>query len=131
MKFLRLTKSIVFILFALMMLNGGLNKIFNYLPVPEDLPEELISDSIAMMEIVWLMPLVAGAEIIGGILLLIPRTRALGILIIFPVMVGILCTHIFVAPSGLPTALILWIILLVLIADHWKTFKPLLSAKQV
>lgn len=131
MKFLRLSKTIVFILFALMMLNGGLNKIFNYLPVPEDLPEELINDSIAMMEIVWLMPLVAGAEIIGGILLLIPRTRALGMLVIFPVMVGILCAHVFVAPSGLPTALILWIILLVMIADHWKTFKPLLSAKQV
>ena len=112
-----------------MMLNGGLNKIFNYLPVPEDLPEELINDSIAMMEIVWLMPLVAGAEIIGGILLLIPRTRALGILIIFPVMVGILCTHIFVAPSGLPTALILWIILLLMIAEHWKSFKPVLSVK--
>ena len=129
MKFLRLSKTILFILFALMMLNGGLNKIFNYLPVPEDLPEELISDSIAMMEIVWLMPLVAGAEIIGGILLLIPRTRALGILIIFPVMVGILCTHIFVAPSGLPTALILWIILLLMIAEHWKSFKPVLSVK--
>lgn len=129
MKFLRLSKTILFILFALMMLNGGLNKIFNYLPVPEDLPEELINDSIAMMEIVWLMPLVAGAEIIGGVLLLIPRTRALGILIIFPVMVGILCTHIFVAPSGLPTALILWIILLLMIAEHWKSFKPLLSAK--
>lgn len=131
MKFLRLSKTILFILFALMMLNGGLNKIFNYLPVPEDLPEELINDSIAMMEIVWLMPLVAGAEIIGGILLLIPRTRALGILIIFPVMVGILCTHIFVAPSGLPTALILWIILLLMIAEHWKSFKPVLSTKQV
>lgn len=129
MKFLRLSKTILFILFALMMLNGGLNKIFNYLPVPEDLPEELINDSIAMMEIVWLMPLVAGAEIIGGILLLIPRTRALGILIIFPVMVGILCTHIFVAPSGLPTALILWIILLLMIAEHWKSFKPVLSVK--
>ena len=129
MKFLRLSKTILFILFALMMLNGGLNKIFNYLPVPEDLPEELINDSIAMMEIVWLMPLVAGAEIIGGVLLLIPRTRALGILIIFPVMVGILCTHIFVALSGLPTALILWIILLLMIAEHWKTFKPVLSAK--
>lgn len=129
MKFLRLSKTILFILFALMMLNGGLNKIFNYLPVHEDLPEELINDSIAMMEIVWLMPLVAGAEIIGGILLLIPRTRALGILIIFPVMVGILCTHIFVAPSGLPTALILWIILLLMIAEHWKSFKPVLSVK--
>lgn len=129
MKFLRLSKTILFILFALMMLNGGLNKIFNYLPVPEDLPEELINDSIAMMEIVWLMPLVAGAEIIGGVLLLIPRTRALGILIIFPVMVGILCTHIFVALSGLPTALILWIILLLMIAEHWKSFKPVLSAK--
>lgn len=129
MKFLRLSKTILFILFALMMLNGGLNKIFNYLPVPEDLPEELINDSIAMMEIVWLMPLVAGAEIIGGILLLIPRTRALGILIIFPVMVGILCTHIFVAPSGLPTALILWIILLLMMAEHWKSFKPVLSVK--
>lgn len=51
------------------------------------------------------MPLVALAEIVGGILLIVPRTRAFGVLILFPIVVGILCTHIFSVPDGLAMAL--------------------------
>ena len=57
--------------------------------------------------IVWLMPLIAVVEIIAGILVIIPKYRALGALMILPIMVGILLTHIYNAPSGLPIALIL------------------------
>jgi putative oxidoreductase len=117
--------NILSILFGLMMLNGGLNKFLNYMPVPDDLPEPIMKDTMAFMEISWLMPLVAVAEILGGVLLMIPRTRALGALVIFPVMVGILLTHIFVEPSGLPIALILWAILLWAMWENREKYKPL------
>jgi len=93
-----------------MFINAGLNKFLNYMPVPKDMPENLMKVMGAFMTIGWLMPLVGIAEILGGILFIIPKTRALGAIVIFPVMVGILLTNIFNAPSGLPIALILFAI---------------------
>lgn len=115
------------ILFGLMLLNGGLNKFFNYMPVPDNLPEALVNDSMAMMEIEWLMPLVGLAEIIGGLLILFSRTRALGVLVVFPVMVGVLLTHIFVAPSGLPIALIIWAVIIWIIYENRDKYFQLLK----
>ena len=112
-------------LLGLMLLNGGLNKFFNYMPVPEDLDPELMKDFDALMEITWLMPLIAIAEIIGGALLIFPRTRALGALILFPVLVGILLTHIVVDPSQLVIAIIMWAILLWIIFDNREKYKPI------
>ncbi len=105
------------ILFGLLLINGGLNKFFNYMPIPEDFPEALINDNAAILEIVWLLPLVGFAETLGGLLILLPKTRALGALVVFPVMVGVLITRIFVAPGGLPIAIIIWVILV------WIIFK--------
>lgn len=106
------------VLLGLFLVNAGLNKFFNYMPVPENMPEAVVKDGMAMMEIVWLMPLIAWAEIIGGLLLAIPKTRALGALVVFPVMVGILLTHIFVAPDGLLIAIIMWLVLLWIMIDN-------------
>lgn len=124
---MKIVKTILFSLFGLMMLNGGLNKFLNYIPAPKDLPEALAKDNAAFAEIAWLMPLVAVAEILGGLLLLIPKTRALGALVLFPVMVGILLTHITVAPEGLPMALVLWAILLWIIFDNRTKYLPLIN----
>ena len=101
---------VICLLFGLMFINAGLNKFLNYMPVPKDMPENLMKVMGAFMTIGWLMPLVGIAEILGGILFIIPKTRALGAIVIFPVMVGILLTNIFNAPSGLPIALILFAI---------------------
>lgn len=98
------------ILFGLMFINAGLNKFFNYMPVPDDLPENLIKLMTAMMEIGWLMPLVAVTEIVGGILFMIPKFRAIGAIVILPIMVGIILTNIAASPSNLPLPLILLII---------------------
>ncbi|MBA4258596.1 MAG: DoxX family protein [Chitinophaga sp.] len=104
--------TVLTVLFALMFINGGLNKFFNYIPVPPDLPVEMVKVNTALMEIVWLMPLIAVVELVGGVLLLIPKFRALGAIIIFPIMVGILHIHATVALSGLPLAIILSLVLL-------------------
>ncbi|MBK7105816.1 MAG: DoxX family protein [Ignavibacteriae bacterium] len=101
---------VVSILFGLMFINAGLNKFFNYMPMPENMPEEMMKLFEAFVVIGWLLPLIAVAEIIGGILFMIPKFRALGAVVIFPVMVGILLTHIVNEPSGLPIAIILFAI---------------------
>ncbi|RYG14114.1 MAG: DoxX family membrane protein [Chitinophagaceae bacterium] len=110
------------LLFGLMFINSGLNKFFNYMPVdPKDIPAEMMKDMGAFMEIAWLMPLIAIAEIVGGLLFIFPRTRALAAIIIFPVMIGILLAHITAAPATLPIALVLFAIeLWVLVENRGK-----------
>jgi len=112
-------KKILFVislLFGLVFINAGLNKFFNYMPIPNDMPENMMKVMTAFMQIGWLMPLIAVAEIIGGVLFITNKFRALGAIIIFPVLIGILLTHIIIAPSGLPIALALlgieaWVII--------------------
>ncbi|AMM51616.1 DoxX family protein [Rufibacter sp. DG15C] len=119
--------TVLSVLFGLLLINGGLNKFFNYMPVPDNLPVELVKDTTAIIEIAWLMPLIGFAEVLGGVLILFPRTRALGALVIFPVMVGVLLTHAFVEPSGFPIALIIWAILLWIIIENRKKYLPLVA----
>lgn len=124
---MKIVKTILFSLFGLLLLNSGLNKFLNYMPVPEGLPEALTKDNDAFAEISWLMPLVGFAEVLGGLLILVPRTRALGALVVFPVMAGVLLTHLTVAPGGLVMALILWAILLWIIIDNKQKYLPLIN----
>ncbi len=114
------------LLFGLMFINAGLNKFFFYMPMPEDAPAEGMKDFAAMMEISWLLPLIAVAEIVGGIFVIIPKTRALGALIIFPVMVGILLTHIFVDTTTLPIAAVLAAILGWIMYENREKYFPLI-----
>lgn len=97
------------------------------MPMPEEMPKEMLLDFNAMMEIVWLMPLIGIDEIIGGMLLIFPKTRAFGAVFIFPVMVGILLTHIFVEVSGLPMALAMWIILGWILFENREKYKALFA----
>jgi uncharacterized membrane protein YphA (DoxX/SURF4 family) len=97
------------------------------MPMPKDMPEELTKLMTAFLSIKWLLPLIAVAEIIGGILVILPKYRALGAIIIFPVMMGILLTHIINAPSGLPIALVLLVINLWLIVENRKKYLPMVA----
>lgn len=123
-------KTILFIvclLFGLMFINAGLNKFLNYIPVPEDLPENMMKMMGAFMEIGWLMPLIAVAELLGGVLFIIPKTRALGAVIIFPILVGIILTHVVADPSGLPIALVLLAIHLWVVFENREKYLPMLK----
>lgn len=118
---------VVSVLFGLMFINSGLNKFFNYMPMPENLPEPMMKAFGAFMEIGWLMPLIAVVEIIGGLLFMIPKYRALGALMILPVMVGILLFHIVQAPQGLLMGVVLMAVLIWAIAEDWGKFRGLVS----
>ncbi len=123
-------KKILFVLsliFGLGYINSGLNKFFNYMPVPDDMSEEMVSAFTALMEISWLMPLVAVVEIIGGLLFIPGKYRALGAVVIFPVSVSVLLLHSTVAPSGLPMALFIMAINLWVIIENRRKYLPMIS----
>ncbi|MCR9263277.1 MAG: DoxX family protein [Flavobacteriaceae bacterium] len=119
--------TVVSVLFGLMFMNAGLNKFFNYMPVPEDLPESLMQMMQAIMTMGWLIPLVGLVELVGGILFLFKRTRALGAIVILPVMVGILLINTITDTSGLPIALPLFAINLWVIIENWPKYRPMLQ----
>lgn len=118
---------VVSLLFGLMFVNAGLNKFLNYIPMPKNMPEKMVKAMNAFVEIVWLMPLVGIAEIIGGILIVIPYTRALGALIALPVMVGIVLTNLVQDTAGLPVALVLALSLFWVMYECREQYMPLLA----
>ncbi len=118
---------IVSLLFGLLFIVFGMDKFIHFMPMPKDLPEKMMKAFLAFTEIGWLMPLVGVAEIVGGLLVIIPRTRALGALIIFPVMVGIILTNIVQDQSGLPIAGVFGAILVWIIIENKEKYLPLIK----
>ncbi|ACU04822.1 DoxX family protein [Pedobacter heparinus DSM 2366] len=110
-----------------MFINAGLDKFFHYMPIPKEMPEKMVQAGKAFMEIGWLMPLVGSIEILGGLLLIFDRTRALGAIVILPVLTGILLANINMAPSGLPIVFVLIGIILWVIIDNREKYLPMIK----
>ncbi len=115
------------LLTGLLFINAGLDKFFHYMPVPKDMPEKMVEVGKAFMQITWLMPLVGAIELIGGLLLISGRTRALGAIVLLPVLVGILLANISMSPSGLPIVFILIAVILWIIIDNREKYLPMIS----
>ncbi len=100
---------VVSVLFGLMFLNSGLNKFFNYMDMPE--LNEMAGATIgAFVESGWLMPLVGIVEIIGGILVMLPKYRAVGAIMMLPITLGIMLFHLAQEPNGLIMSIILFVV---------------------
>lgn len=117
---------ILCLLTGLLFINSGLDKFFHYMPMPKEMPEKMMKAINAFMEIGWLLPLVGAIEILGGLLLIFNRTRALGAIVILPVLTGILLANISMAPSGLPIVFALIAIILWVIIDNKEKYLPMI-----
>ena len=115
------------LLAGLMFINAGLNKFFQYMPAPKDMPDKMVKAVMAFVEIGWLMPLVGTFEVIGGLLLIIPKTRALGAVVLVPILTGILLANISMAPSGLPIVFVLIAVLAWVIIENRAKYLPMVQ----
>ena len=121
---MNIIKTILCALFGLMFVNAGVDKFLHYMPMPEMRPEDLKVYE-AFGTLIWLMPLVAVIEILGGLLFIFPKTRALGAIVILPIMVGIILHNAVFMPSGLAIAGPFFLINLWMIGDNWEKYKPM------
>jgi putative oxidoreductase len=125
---MKIVKFIICLLFGLMFFNAGLDKFLHYMPMPEFTPEQMkIFD--AFNKLHWLMPLVGAVEVIGGLLFIFPKTRALGTIVILPVMVGIVL-HVYTIDKstvGMSIAGVLFLINIWMIMDNKDKYNALIS----
>lgn len=98
-------------LLGLMFLVFGLNGFFHFLPQPP--PTGMALQFLSALSASHFMAPVFLLQIVGGALLLANRFVPIALVLLGPVIVSILLYHVLMAPAGLPIALVvlvLWVI---------------------
>ncbi len=81
-------------------------------PTPELPKDTAIASFMAAFGPTGYMTFVKVLELLGGLLVLLPRTRSVGLLILGPIIINILAFHQFVAGDGILQPMLLGISLL-------------------
>ena len=109
---MKIVTLIARILLGLIFVVFGLNGFLNFLsmgPMPTGLAGQFIG-ALSLSHYYWV---VAALQIIGGVLLLVNRFVPLALVLLGPVIINIICYHVFLNPSGaVPAAVVtvLWLI---------------------
>jgi len=117
---------VIGILFGLMMANSGLSKFTHHMPMPE-LPEAAGNLMGAFAASGWMIPLIAIAEIIGGILFAIPKYRALGAIVILPITIGIALFNLLLSPAQAPIGIVLLLINIWVLWENREKYSLLIT----
>jgi putative oxidoreductase len=92
----------------------GLNGFLHFIPLPP--PEGVAGQFMGALFVSHYLAVIFAVQVIGAILLLVNRFVPLALAVLAPVIVNILCFHALMAPSGLPLALVvavLWVLIFV------------------
>src|SRR5690348_6901887 len=109
------------ILLGLVFLVFGLNGFLNFLnlgPMPTGLAGQFMG-ALFMSHYYWV---VAALQIAGGLLLLANRFVPLALVLLGPVIVNIICYHLFLNPSGAPLAAVVTVLWLIVFYGHRQPF---------
>lgn len=92
----------------------GLNGFLNFIPLPP--PGGIAAQFMGALYVSHYLWVIFAFQVIAGVLLLVNRYVPLAVAILAPVVVNILTFHALMAPSGLPMALfvaLLWIVIFI------------------
>ena len=99
--------TIARILLGLIFLGSGIFGFVSHFAFPPGLPENLQLFAKGLAASVYFMPLLKSTETVCGLLLITGAFVPLALVVLAPIILNIFFTHLFLAPSGLPLALIL------------------------
>jgi len=102
------------ILLGLLFFAAGLTGLLNLVPAPPDLPERLQTFNAGLMASGYFFPFLKVTETICGFLLIIGMFVPLALVVLAPIVLNIFLVHLFLAPSGLPLAIIAGLLLVYL-----------------
>ena len=115
------------ILLGLLFVMSAVMVLFNLAPMPELPKDTPISHFMAAFGPTGYMKFVKVFELLGGILVIVPKTRNLGLLFLGPVIVNIFAFHHFVAGDGIfqPTLIVIAVLSLYLLWSGRKAWGAL------
>ena len=117
------------ILLGIIFLVFGLNGFLQFLPQPE-MPQAAIAFFGGLAASGFMLPTLFATQLVGGALLLLGRVP-LGVVILTPVIVHIVEFHVFLAPAGLPLAVLVATLAMFLAWTHRAAYRPLFAAAVV
>lgn len=121
----RLLLGLLFLVFG----SNGLMMVFTgagFIPMPPPAPEvaEIMG---GFFKVPYLLPLVKTLQVVSGLLLLSGCFVNLALIFLGPIVVNILCVHIFVDPAGLIMALFVTALYSLMLYSRWSDFKVLVK----
>jgi uncharacterized membrane protein YphA (DoxX/SURF4 family) len=125
---MRIVVLIARILLGLVFLVFGLNGFLNFIPVGQ-LPSGLAGQFVTALLQSHYVQVVCAFEVAGGALLLINRYVPLGLTILGPIIVNILCYHVLLYHMGMGMAAVVAILWGIVAFYHRQAFSGLFTQK--
>jgi uncharacterized membrane protein YphA (DoxX/SURF4 family) len=113
----RLLLGLIFVVF-------GLNGFLHFIPQPPA-PPAAMAFGTALMQSGYLFPLLKSVEIAAGLMLLAGVLVPFALTVLAPIIVNIVAFHLFLAPGGMPIAVVVLAAELHLAWVHRAAFAPL------
>ena len=109
------------VLLGLVFLVFGLNGFLNFLslgPMPGGLAGQFMG-ALFVSHYYWV---IAALQVVGGVLLLVNRFVPLALVLLGPVIVNILCYHVFLNHDGAPIAIVVTVLWFIIFYGHRQYF---------
>jgi putative oxidoreductase len=104
----------------------GSNMFLHFIPMPPP-PEGPARDFTMALFVSHYLYVVGALQVVGGLLLFTGRWTPLGLTLVGPVIVNILCFHVLMAPAGLPMAIVVSLLALFLLWRYREHFAGLVK----
>lgn len=114
------------ILLGLLFFAAGLAGLLNLAPPPDNLPERLQTFNAGMMASGYFFPFLKLTETVCGALLISGFFVPLALVILAPISIHIFLVHLFMAPEGVPLAVIIGF-LIIYLAFFSKPYSPVIK----
>jgi putative oxidoreductase len=105
----------------------GSNMFLHFIPMPPP-PEGPARQFMTALFVSHYFYVVGALQVVGGLLLFIGRWVPLGLTLLGPVIVNIVCFHALMAPAGLPMAIVVSALAVFLLWRHRGNFAGLVEA---
>jgi putative oxidoreductase len=125
-KIMKIIVPIARVLAGLVFVVFGLNIFLQFLPQPPP-PGGPAGDFLKALFVSHYLYAVGALQVIGGALLLAGRFVPLGLTLLGPVIVNILLFHSLLDPTGLPIAIVVAVLVLIVFWHHRASFAGLLK----
>ena len=124
---MKITSVIARFLLGLIFLVFGLNGFFHFIPMPP--PAGVAGQFTGALFVSHYLVVIFAIELIGAVLLLINRYVPLALIVLAPIIFNILVFHFLMAPSGLPLALVVTVLWVLVFLSVGPAFSGLLQQR--
>jgi putative oxidoreductase len=111
---------------GLIFVTFGLNMFLNFIHMPPP-PEGPAREFMTALYLSHYLYVIGAVQVVGGLLLFTGRWTPLGLILLGPVIVNIVCFHVLMAPAGLPMAIVVSLLALFLLWRYGEHFAGLVK----